>query len=119
MATEPPPPNLDDLERRLKKARPEPVETGADAADRPRAMGLAFRVSVELVSALAVSVGVGWLIDRWLGTGPWAMVVMFFFGAAAGILNVYRAVEGLGFGRWSKGPAGGDRTKEEDRGERG
>ncbi len=98
MATEPPPPNLDDLEQRLKKARPEVVESGADAADRPRAMGLAFRVSVELVSALAVGVGLGWAIDRWLGTGPWGMVVMFFFGAAAGMLNVYRSVQGLGLG---------------------
>ncbi|MSP47991.1 MAG: AtpZ/AtpI family protein [Alphaproteobacteria bacterium] len=114
MATEPPPPNLDDLEQRLRKARPEPAETGADATDRSRAMGLAFRVAVELVSALAVSVGLGWLIDRWLGTGPWAMVGMFFVGAAAGMLNVYRAVEGLGLGRWSKGPADGNRTKKED-----
>jgi len=114
MATEPPPPNLDDIEQRLKKARPEPERVGADAADRPRAMGLALRASVELVSALAVGVGFGWLIDYWLGTGPWAMVVMFFLGAAAGILNVYRAVEGLGLGRWSKDQAPQDRTKEED-----
>jgi ATP synthase protein I len=99
--SEPPPPNLDDIEQRLQKARPHAVEERADAG-RPQAMGMAFRVSVELVSALAVSVGIGWLIDSWLGTGPWAMVVMFFFGGAAGILNVYRAVEGLGFGRWSK-----------------
>ena len=115
MATEPPPPNLDELEQRLRKARPEPARDGADgAADRPRAMGLAFRVAVELVSALAVGVGLGWLIDRWLGTSPWAMVVMFFLGAAAGMLNVYRAVEGLGFGRWSKDQGLKDRTKEED-----
>jgi ATP synthase protein I len=112
MATEPTPPNLDDLEQRLKKARPEPVEERAGEVDRPRAMGLAFRVSVELVSALAVSVGIGWLIDRWLGTGPWAMVVMFFFGSAAGMLNVYRAVEGLGLGRWSKEPATRDKEKD-------
>lgn len=114
MATEPPPPNLDDLERRLKKARPEPVGVGADAADRPQAMGLASRVAVELVSALAVGVGLGWLIDYWLGTGPWGMVVMFFVGAAAGMLNVYRAVEGLGLGRWSKDQAPEDRAKEKD-----
>jgi ATP synthase protein I len=114
MATEPTPPNLDDLEQRLKKARPEPVGERTGEVERPRAMGLAFRVSVELVSALAVSVGIGWLIDRWLGTGPWAMVVMFFFGSAAGILNVYRAVEGLGFGRWSKEPADATRDKEKD-----
>jgi ATP synthase protein I len=109
MASEPPPPNLDDIEQRLKKARPAAVEERTDIVDRPKAMGMAFRVSVELVSALAVSVGIGWLIDSWLGIGPWAMVVMFFFGAAAGILNVYRVVEGLGFGRWTKEPPPGDK----------
>lgn len=113
MATEKPPPNLEDLERRLHAARPETIEEGAKDAGRSRAMGMAFRVSVELVSAIAVSVGIGWALDRWLGTGPWLMVVMFFLGSAAGFLNVYRAVEGLGLGRWSKRPADGNRTKEE------
>ena len=112
MATEPPPPNLDDIEQRLNKARPHPVEEKEGIAGRQKAMGMAFRVSVELVSALAVSVGIGWLIDSWLGTGPWAMVVMFFFGAAAGMLNVYRTVEGLGMGRWSKEPPPGEKKED-------
>ena len=112
MATEPLPPNLDDLDRRLKEARPEPTKGREDAAERPRAMGLAFRVSVELVSALVVGVGVGWLIDSWLGTGPWGMVVMFFFGAGAGIMNVYRAVEGLGLGGRPVRPPGEDPKKD-------
>lgn len=60
--------------------------------------GLAFalRIAVELVSALAVGMGIGWAVDRWFGTRPWGLVVFFFLGAAAGMLNVYRAVSGSG-----------------------
>jgi ATP synthase protein I len=33
---------------------------------------------------------VGWLLDRWLGTKPWLMLVMLFLGFAVGIWNVIR-----------------------------
>lgn len=59
-------------------------------------VGFALRVGVELVSALIVGAGIGWLLDRWLGTGPWLMVVFLFLGMGAGIANVYRAASGLG-----------------------
>ena len=52
---------------------------------------------MELVAALAVGVGVGLLLDRWLETGPWMLIVFFFLGSAAGFLNVYRAVSGYGY----------------------
>lgn len=60
--------------------------------------GLAFalRIAVELVATLAVGLAIGWALDRWLGTRPWGLVVFFLLGAAAGILNVYRAVGGSG-----------------------
>lgn len=53
---------------------------------------LALRIVVELGAALGVGVAIGWAIDRWLGTRPWGIVVFFFIGAAAGMLNVYRTV---------------------------
>src|SRR5580700_11260261 len=56
------------------------------------AFALALRVAVELVAALLVAGLIGWAIDRWLGTRPWGLIVFFFVGAAAGMLNVYRAV---------------------------
>ncbi|NQV43830.1 MAG: AtpZ/AtpI family protein [Rhodospirillales bacterium] len=61
------------------------------------ALGLAFRVSVELVSALAVGLGIGWLLDEWLDTRPWLMLVFLLIGGAAGILNVYRMAKGMGY----------------------
>ncbi|HEV7371044.1 AtpZ/AtpI family protein [Arenibaculum sp.] len=60
------------------------------------ALGLAFRIGVELVAAMIVGLGGGLLLDRWLGTAPWGLVGMFFLGAAAGIMNVYRTVNGIG-----------------------
>ena len=33
---------------------------------------------------------VGWLLDRWLGTKPWLMLVFLFLGFAVGVWNVIR-----------------------------
>jgi ATP synthase protein I len=89
---------LEALEGRLKRLR-------GSSADQPRAkrvgdprsgFNLAARVGVELVAALLVGGGLGYLLDGWLGTRPWLMVVFFVLGAAAGMLNVYRVMQGLG-----------------------
>ncbi len=60
-----------------------------------RALAISALVAV-MVAGLVVGTGIGWLLDQWLGTRPWLMVVFFFIGAAAGMLNVYRTVAGLG-----------------------
>jgi ATP synthase protein I len=88
-----------DFDARLKQARDaaRPVADDKGALKAPNSgLGVAFRIGVELVSALAVGVGIGYLIDMWLETRPWGMVVFFFIGAAAGILNVYRAAGSIG-----------------------
>jgi ATP synthase protein I len=98
--TEPKAPlSLDELDAKLRGARQADRRGGAEApgAEAQRgALGLAVRVGVELVSALVVGVGIGYLLDVWLGTKPWLMVVFFFLGAAAGIVNVWRVVSGMG-----------------------
>lgn len=71
-------------------------------------LGLALRVGVELVSALAVGFGIGWLLDQWLETRPWLMLVFILLGGAAGILNVYRMARGFGYA------AGYKATREHD-----
>lgn len=84
-----------------------------------KALALGWRVGIELVGAIVVAVFIGWAIDRWLGTRPWGVVVLFFLGIAAGMLNVYRAVTGLGravgFKRdASAGPGAGWGDEDED-----
>lgn len=89
---------LDDLNRRLAalRERRRPQSTGNEARPvQQSALGLAFRVGVELVAGLAVGGGIGWLLDSWLGTSPFLMILFFFLGAAAGMLNVWRAVKHL------------------------
>jgi ATP synthase protein I len=92
---------LQELGRRLDAAR-----LAQQAGGRPRkqqavpsfgsGLALAWRVGVELVVAVVVGTALGWAFDRWLGTAPWGMIVMFFLGVAAGMLNVWRAVTGQG-----------------------
>jgi ATP synthase protein I len=67
-----------------------------DAPSTSTALAFGWRVGLELVGAIVVAELIGWAIDKWLGTRPWGMVVFFFLGVAAGMLNVYRAVSGLG-----------------------
>lgn len=55
-----------------------------------------MRIGVELVAALLVGVGLGYLLDEWLDTKPLFALLGFFFGAAAGFMNVYRVSSGQG-----------------------
>ena len=80
---------LDDLESRIKKARATQREDRPDTP-RPSPIGMALRLAVEMVSALFVGAGIGWLLDKWLDTGPWLLLVFLLLGAAGGMLNVYR-----------------------------
>jgi len=98
-----PPDPLARLGERIDKARAERVRGQPAVADRSalqQGLGLGIRIGIELVVAIGVSTGLGWAIDRWLGTRPWGMIVLFFLGVAAGMLNVYRAVTGV------RGPVG-------------
>lgn len=88
-----------ELDRRLQEARSRQAGDGPDGAlaEQPQSpLGWAFRIGVELVAALIVGVGIGWLLDRWLGTMPLFLVLFFFLGAAAGALNVWRAIGRMG-----------------------
>lgn len=92
---------LDDFDARLRKAREaqEAKNGGRGRLDRGASgpIGVALRIGTELSAAMIVGVGGGLLFDYWLGTAPWGLIVWFFLGAAAGILNVYRAISGLGY----------------------
>ena len=59
-------------------------------------MALAGRVTTELVAGVVVGTFIGWALDKWLGTTPTLMVVFFFIGSAAGMMNVWRALTGRG-----------------------
>lgn len=99
MSESTPPDPLARLGEEIEKARAGRVRSRPQAVQRStlqQGLGLGFRIGIELVVAVVVATGIGWAIDRWLGTRPWGMIVLFFMGVAAGMLNVYRAVTGMG-----------------------
>lgn len=42
-------------------------------------------LAVQLISGVFTWGGIGWLLDRWLDTGPWLLVAGFVVGWATGI----------------------------------
>lgn len=54
------------------------------------ALGIGLRVGVEMVSAMAVAVAIGWALDRWLHTRPVLLGLFVLLGGAAGVANVWR-----------------------------
>ena len=56
-------------------------------------IGAAFKLSTELVSAVAVGTIIGFILDNWFGTKPWLILIFFFIGVVAGIMNVIRSAK--------------------------
>ena len=54
--------------------------------------GFGFKISTEIIAALVVGVGIGLIVDKYLGTKPFGLIIFFIFGALAGFLNVYRVM---------------------------
>ena len=82
-------PNLDDdaLARRIAEARAAEASK-RDGAKREESRG--WTVATEFVGAMLAGGLLGWFIDRWAGTGPWAMIVLLLLGFATGLRSVLR-----------------------------
>lgn len=91
------PPTLESLDARLKAARlaSNPAPKRRRELERT-AVGRAWRLTVEMVAALVVGLGIGWGLDRWLGTGPWFLLVFLLLGAATGIWNAVKTAAAIG-----------------------
>ena len=81
----------EDFKTRLKIAKSKiKKEAQLDREKRGSFMGSAFKLGTELVSAVAVGTIIGFILDNWFDTKPWLIIIFFFLGTAAGILNVIR-----------------------------
>ena len=58
-------------------------------------IGQAFKLSTELVAAVLVGTIIGFILDTWCDTKPWLIIIFFFVGVVAGILNVIRSAKKL------------------------
>ena len=57
--------------------------------------GEAFKMSTELVAAVAVGTIIGFILDNWFGTKPWLILIFFFVGVVAGIVNVIKSAKNM------------------------
>ena len=88
--------SLGELGGRISKARhgaglEKTVEEQHAEAAAGSALGVAWRISIEIVVALVVCTAIGWALDYWFGTKPWLMLIFLFLGGAVGINNAARA----------------------------
>ena len=56
-------------------------------------IGVAFKMSTEWVSAVSVGTIIGFILDNWFGTKPWLILIFFFVGVIAGIMNVIKSAK--------------------------
>ena len=82
------------LKTRLKIAKSKAYkDKNSEEGNRSSSMGSAFKMSTELVSAVAVGTIIGFILDNWFGTKPWLILIFFFIGVIAGIMNVIRSAK--------------------------
>ena len=63
--------------------------------NNPSPIGTAFKLSTELVAAVAVGTIIGFIFDKTFGTKPWFILIFFFVGVVAGIANVIRSAKNM------------------------
>ncbi len=84
----------EDFKTRLKIAKSK-IKKQFDDENEKRGsfMGNAFKLGTELVAAVTIGTIIGFILDSWFDTKPWFIIIFFFLGAAAGMLNVIRAAK--------------------------
>ena len=67
------------------------VKSEDDQQETNRKSGLAYAAAFSLFAAVVGGLIIGWLLDRWLGTGPWLLVTGIVLGSAAGFYELIRS----------------------------
>ena len=58
--------------------------------DENRKSGFAYAAGITLFASVVSFCGAGYLLDRWLGTEPWLLVVGIVLGSALGLFEFVR-----------------------------
>ncbi len=83
--------NLDDLEQRVEDAKRR--HSGKDEVNTDNSMlGMAWRISTELVVAVFIGCAIGYGIDYFAKTGPIFIILGLVLGTVAGIRNTFKLV---------------------------
>ncbi len=53
----------------------------------------AFAVGTHILGGIIAGMIIGYIIDRFIGTSPWGMLIFLIIGIIAGFLNAYREMK--------------------------
>ena len=86
----------DPLKTRLEIAKSKFLKKNkSDKEGKSSPIGAAFKLSTELVAAVAVGTIIGFILDKTFGTKPWLILIFFFVGVIAGISNVIKSAKNM------------------------
>ena len=86
----------DHFKTRLQIAKDKILKRNLDRKNQnSSSIGAAFKLSTELVAAVAVGTIIGFILDKTFGTKPWLILIFFFVGVIAGIMNVIKSAKKL------------------------
>lgn len=80
---------LERLEDRLDTLEAERARRRPGSADASR-ISAGYRFAASLIGGVLMGVGFGWLLDRFLGTGPWGLVGGTLIGVGISTVSVVR-----------------------------
>ncbi|HSS21729.1 MAG TPA: AtpZ/AtpI family protein [Pyrinomonadaceae bacterium] len=66
-----------------------------DKEETNQKTGIAYAAALVLFSSVVALCGVGWLLDRWLGTSPWLLVAGIVLGSIVGFYQFARLTSKL------------------------
>ena len=81
---------LESLKQKLEKIQSS--KTNQNNKNKESGAGFGFKISTEIIAALAIGVSIGLLVDNYFNTKPFGLIIFFILGALAGFLNVYRVM---------------------------
>lgn len=81
--------DIKELDSKIKKLSKKTRKVESESSSSS-SLGIAMKLSSEMVAAVFVASLIGYYLDKWLETEPFFLIILFFLGAITGILNVVR-----------------------------
>lgn len=80
----------DDLDARIASARAASQSRVGGAAPQPKGYNQGTRVLALLLGALFGGGVLGWAIDSWFGTSPWALLIVLTLAIVGAFMNIMK-----------------------------
>uniref|UniRef100_UPI0035CCA342 AtpZ/AtpI family protein n=1 Tax=uncultured Sphingomonas sp. TaxID=158754 RepID=UPI0035CCA342 len=80
----------DDLDARIASAKAAGAARGGGVAPQAKGYGQGSKVLALLLGALFGGGIMGWALDQWLGTSPWALLIVLTLAIVGAFLNIMK-----------------------------